>query len=93
MQKHEGPRDPDNNNRPKRTTSWWLMLVIFGLLGLIAGNLFNADSEPQERGGQSQSELRTAHVAAHGNASARVYGTGVARTLAGGYRTLVNSIR
>ena len=39
MQKHEGPRDPDNDNQPKRPTSWWLMLVIFGLLGLIAGNL------------------------------------------------------
>jgi hypothetical protein len=39
MQKHEGPRDPGNDNRPKRTTTWWLMVVIFGLLGLIAGNL------------------------------------------------------
>ena len=36
MQKHEGPRDPGNDNQPKRTTTWWLMLVIFGLLGLIA---------------------------------------------------------
>ena len=39
MQKHEGPRDPDHDSRPKRTTAWWLTLVIFGLLGLIAGNL------------------------------------------------------
>ena len=36
MQKHEGPPEPE---RPKRTTAWWLMLVIFGLLGLIAGEL------------------------------------------------------
>ena len=39
MQKHEGPRDPENDNRPKRTTTWWLMLVIFGLPVLSAGNL------------------------------------------------------
>ena len=40
MEKHEGPRDPDHDSRPpKRTTTWWLMLVIFALLGLIAGNL------------------------------------------------------
>jgi len=40
MQKHEGPRDPDNDNRPKRTTTWWLMLAIFVLLGLISGQLW-----------------------------------------------------
>jgi hypothetical protein len=39
MQKHEGSRELRNDNRPKRTTTWWLMLVIVGLLGLIAGNL------------------------------------------------------
>jgi len=39
MQKHEGPREPGNDNRPGRTTTWWLMLVIIGLLGLITGNL------------------------------------------------------
>ena len=41
MQKHEGPRGPDHDNdkRPQRTTTWWLMMVIFALLGLIAGNL------------------------------------------------------
>ena len=31
MQKHDGPRDPGNDNRPKRTITWWLMLVIFGI--------------------------------------------------------------
>ena len=39
MQKHEGPREPENDNQPKRTTTWWLMLVIFALLGLIASQL------------------------------------------------------
>jgi hypothetical protein len=39
MQKHEGSRVPRNDNRPKRITTWWLMLVIVGLLDLIAGNL------------------------------------------------------
>ena len=39
MQKHEGPREPGNDNRPKRTRTWWLMLVIFGLLGLVASQL------------------------------------------------------
>jgi hypothetical protein len=38
MQKHESPREPEHE-KPKRTTAWWLMLVIFGLLGLIAGEL------------------------------------------------------
>src|SRR5215208_541855 len=36
MQKHEG-RDPGNDNRAKRTTTWWLMLVIFGPAGLDRG--------------------------------------------------------
>jgi len=39
MPKHEGPRDPENDNRPKRTATWWLLLVIFCLLDLIVGNL------------------------------------------------------
>jgi hypothetical protein len=43
MQKHEGPSgDPDNANRPnrpQRSTTWWLMLIIFGLVGLIVGQL------------------------------------------------------
>ena len=39
MQKHEGPREPENDNQPKRTTTWWLMLVIFGLLGSMASRL------------------------------------------------------
>jgi hypothetical protein len=39
MQKHESPREPENDNQPKRSTTWWLMLVIFGLLGLMASQL------------------------------------------------------
>ena len=40
MQKHEGPREPGNDNRPKRgTTTWWLLVVIFILLGAVAGKL------------------------------------------------------
>ncbi len=39
MQKHQGPQEPENDQRPKRGTTWWLMLVIFVLLGLVAGNL------------------------------------------------------
>jgi hypothetical protein len=38
MQDNANPREPDQE-QPKGTTAWWLMLVIFGLLGLIAAQL------------------------------------------------------
>jgi hypothetical protein len=38
MQKHERPGDPGHKG-PKRSTSWWLMLIICGLLGLIVAQL------------------------------------------------------
>jgi hypothetical protein len=28
MQKHDGPREPGNDNRPKRTQAWLLMLIM-----------------------------------------------------------------
>ena len=36
---YEGPREPRNDNRHWRGTTWWLLVVIFILLGAVAGKL------------------------------------------------------